>query len=150
MYERTDEEIISNAPVELTFGDKAFYVPPLPIAKGSEWNLRVNKVLGLSADQLEAARKRLIGNGNENPTQGQTQLEAMRVAVEDVQAGSERSDVLKILDLVCEYAPALLDRTIIGGLATTAQICLAFVRLYYIENPTNVLRRLREVNVFRK
>jgi hypothetical protein len=115
--QRTEDQIISKAPIEVTFGSTKYSIPVLTIKAQREWRARVAEqigelVSGMDADLSTATLPQL--------SRGFT---ATLVAFPD-----------KLAELVFAYDPAL-PREVIETDATEEQVSAAFSKIMVVAYP---------------
>lgn len=115
MAKRTEEEILSQAPVIVKLGGKDFKVKPLVIKEAREWRRKVVEVIVKLPDHLNAT--------TDAPEDFDAALKALLVTMQDT-----------ILDLFFEYAKDL-NRDEIEGIATEEEIADAFSRIVEVAFP---------------
>jgi hypothetical protein len=102
---RTEEQILSKAPIEVTLGDRPYPIHPANITRSREWRLKLQKDL---AD--------IVGQFNQK-AEGQALVQGLTGALIEFPE--------KLADLVFAYEPSLPKETILAE-ATEEQICAAF------------------------
>lgn len=111
---RTEAQIISQAPIKLTFGEKVFDVKPLRMGKNLEWKEKLTNEFGDIIKTFEEPA------GVNNLLSGLT-LALMRMPE-------------KLAKLVFEYAP-YLPKNEIMELATDEQLSQAFSEIMQVAYP---------------
>ena len=102
---RTEEQILSRAPIEVTLGETKYSIRPLTIIKSREWRAKLQEELA-----------GIVGQFNQK-ADGNTMVAGLTGAL--VQFPE------KLADLVFAFAPDLPNDTILEE-ATEEQICAAF------------------------
>ncbi len=117
--DRTEDDILSQAPITLMLGTKEYPVKPLPIKKSKEWRGKVAEVL----NQMSTGA---LSSGVLNP---QTFMQGIMVAF------FKFPD--QVLELVIAYSPELLEcqREVILDSATDEEIVVAFSRIMSVAYP---------------
>ena len=105
MVKRTEEEIISKAPVQVIIGGEPLDMAPLVIAESRKWRQQFSKLLG----ELPA----LSTIDTENPENFKKGMNTLMVAMPD-----------KVLNLVCQYMKLKPEE--IENKATDQEISEAF------------------------
>lgn len=113
--ERTEEEKLVQAPIEVILGGTKYNVPPLVIRDSREWR---KHVVALVSTLPKYARVT-----SDTPDEFEAALNAIMVSMPD-----------KVVDLFFEYAKAL-DRDKIESVATDAEIAKAFDQVVEIAFP---------------
>lgn len=112
---RTEEQILSKAPIELTFGEKKYQVKPLPILKQREWRARLSSDL---KDIVSAFERK----------------DASSAALADGLTRALLDFPEKLAELVFSYDPSLPREQILAE-ATEEQIALAFSAIMAVAFP---------------
>lgn len=130
MKERTEEEKVARAPIEVILGGNKYNIAPLVMEDSLPWKKRVA--------QSFTGLPKLLGITMDKPDQFQEGL--MYLMVE----GPEQ-----VIDLFFDYAREL-DKTEIGHIATEAEIAVAFGKVVeyafgpLAESQLNLLKRLSQ------
>ena len=129
MNKRSEEQIVTQAPIVVILGGKEYEIPPLVIRDSREWR---KKVIALIAPLPQ-----LVKTTMDDSEDFGNVLTQMMVAMPD-----------QVLDLFFEYAKNL-DREEIEGMATDAEISKAFDEVIKVsfplaESPAKVMGRLSQ------
>jgi len=113
--ERTEEEVIAQAPIEVILGGKKYQVKPLVIRESREWRKE--------AGAFQAEIVRYAGVDSDNPEEFEKALNELLVGRIDT-----------AIDLFFKYAKDL-DRDTIEGEATEAEVAKAFETICKVAFP---------------
>ncbi len=113
--QRTEEQVVAQAPIIVILGKKEYEIKPLVIRDSRPWR---KKLIG-----LVAALPGLINTAMDDPTAFEGALDQMMVVMPD-----------QVLDLFFEYAKDL-NREEIEGIATDAEIAQAFQEVIKVAIP---------------
>lgn len=113
--ERTEEEKLTQAPLEVVLGGEVYEIRPLVIARARPWREKyAQAVAGLSAQ---------IAARSDNPEEFKAGLDALLVSLPDT-----------VIDLFFEYAVDL-DRKKLETVATEAEVARAFAQIMKVAFP---------------
>ena len=112
---RTEDEIVTQASVEVILGGTRYKVAPLVIRDSREWRKEVVKLVSSLPQYAKAT--------TDNPQEFEDALNAIMVAMPD-----------KVIDLFFQYAKDL-NRDEIEGLATDTEIARAFEQVIEVAFP---------------
>lgn len=113
--DRTEDEIMAQAPIRVKFGTEDYNIAPLTILKNREWRAKLADLL----NELFTPMQHDVNNMD-------SFMSGLMVAL---MAFPER-----VLDLVLAYAPAL-PRDTIENNATEEQVVVAFSRIMAVAYP---------------
>jgi hypothetical protein len=114
MKERSEDEIISRAPIKVTLGSAQYDLKPLPILKAREWRTKLIEVMQTIVGDMSAEQSTI--------TMGPA-LTAALVAFPE-----------KVADLVFQWEPVLPAQTILEE-ATEEQVAVAFATIMRFAYP---------------
>lgn len=115
MPERTEEEKLTQSPIEVVLGGVTYEVKPLVITKARPWRTHYSEALASLSGSLTAT--------SDDPAAFRTGLDALLVNGSD-----------SVIDLFFEYATEL-DRDTIENSATEVEMAKAFQQLVEIAFP---------------
>ena len=115
MAERTEEDKLAQASLEVTLGGQVYEIKPLVIKDARPWRAKVSELMGSLSIHQNAS--------SDNPEEFKAGLNAALVSVPD-----------EVINLFFEYARDL-DREEIEAVATDAEITEAFNQIIEIAFP---------------
>jgi len=118
--EREEKAILSAEPLDLVFGETAVKVSPMKMKHSIEWSDRAIKMFG--QDAVAVAE----GEGIQSAA-------ARRIL-------QQKQDIVILL---AQHTPSVMTEELLNEQATVEQVFHAFVRVFQMENPFDLLAPIR-------